>query len=144
MASKKSTKPRAPGEDKLGRTALHYACVDLEANEAQRLIAGGANPNAQDDDGRSPLHFAAQADSAPIAKLLLDVGAKVDAVDSNGNTPLSNAVFSYRGNGDAIQLLRSYGANPNLSNNYGVSPAGLARSIANYDVAKFFGDLPDA
>ena len=144
MASKKTTKPRAPGEDKLGRTALHYACVDLAANEVQRLIAGGANPNARDDNGWSPLHFAAQANSAAIAKLLLVAGAQIDAADSNGNTPLSNAVFSYRGDGDVIQLLRSSGADPNLSNNYGVSPISLARSIANYDVAKFFSDLPDA
>jgi uncharacterized protein len=144
MASKKNTKTRAPGEDKLGRTALHYACVDLAVDEAQRLIAAGANANSKDDNGWSPLHFAAQADSAAIAKLLLEAGAQVDATDSNGNTPLFKAVFSYRGNGDAIQLLRSFGANPNLPNNYGVSAAGLARSIANYDVAKFFSDLPDA
>lgn len=144
MASKKYTKPRAPGEDKLGRTALHYACVDSAASEVERLIAVGANPNARDDNGWSPLHFATQADSAPVAKLLLVAGAQINAADSNGNTPLFNAVFSYRGNGDAIQLLRLFGADPTLSNNYGVSPAGLARGIANYDVAKFFSDVPDA
>ncbi|MFZ2329044.1 MAG: ankyrin repeat domain-containing protein [Rhodoferax sp.] len=126
MATKKNTKPRAAGEDKFGRTALHYACADLAANEVQRLIDGGANPNARDDNGWSPLHFAAQADSAAIAKLLLAAGAQIDEADSNGNTPLSNAVFSYRGDGAAIQLLRSSGADPNLHNNYGVSPVALA------------------
>lgn len=144
MASKKTTKLRAPGEDKLGRTALHYACANSVASEVERLIAGGANPNARDDNGWSPLHFATQADCAVVTKILLAAGAQINAADSNGNTPLSNAVFSYRGNGDAIQLLRSSGADPTLSNNYGVSPVGLARSIANYDVATLFSDVPDA
>ena len=142
MASKRITKTRSPGEDKLGRTALHYACGELATQEVERLIAGGANPNAADDNGWSPLHFAAQANSAAIAKLLLVAGAQIDAADSNGNTPLFKAVFSYRGNGDAIQLLLSSGADPDRCNNYGVSAASLAHTIANYDVAKFFNARP--
>jgi ankyrin repeat protein len=144
MASRKTKKGRAPGEDKLGRIALHYACANLAFDEVRHLIEGGADLNAHDDNGWSPLHFAAQAGSVAIADLLLRAGAHVNASDSNGNTPLSNAVFSYRGDGEVIQLLRAAGADPSLSNNYGVSAVSLARDIGNYDVAKFFSDLPDA
>lgn len=42
-----------------------------------------------------------------------------------------------------IGLLRRNGANPNLMNNYGVSPLKLAMQIANYDVKRFFADLVD-
>lgn len=32
------------------------------------------------------------------------------------------------------------GANPDIKNNYGVSPKSLARTIANYDVRRFFNN----
>jgi ankyrin repeat protein len=62
----------------------------------------------------------------------------VDARDKHGNTPLSKAVFYSQGSGEMISLLLRWGADRDLKNNYGVSPVGLARSIANYDVARFF------
>jgi hypothetical protein len=41
-----------------------------------------------------------------------------------------------------IELLREHGADPLRENENGQSPAGLAHLIANYDVARFFTDLP--
>jgi len=87
------------------------------------------------------LHAAAEHQLLDIAELLLDAGAEVDALDDNGNTPLSNSVFSFRGNGEMITLLRRWGADPYKKNNYGVSPVELARQIANYNVSQFFSDL---
>jgi len=89
----------------------------------------------------TPLHFAAQGQHFQIATLLLDAGATVDVQDNNRNTPLSNAVFSSKGRGDLIKLLRQRGANPHAANNYGVTPLSLARTIANYNVAQHFSDL---
>jgi hypothetical protein len=34
------------------------------------------------------------------------------------------------------------GADPAACNNHGVSPLALARTIANYNVARFFADVP--
>ncbi|WP_263972339.1 hypothetical protein [Spongiactinospora rosea] len=40
-----------------------------------------------------------------------------------------------------IELLRRWGADPFKANSSGQTPLGLARLIANYDVARFFADL---
>jgi hypothetical protein len=53
------------------------------------------------------------------------------------------AVFESRGRGDVIELLRANGADPRKGNAHGQTPVGLARLIANFDVARFFADLPD-
>jgi hypothetical protein len=52
------------------------------------------------------------------------------------------AVFNSRGDGDLIMLLRDRGADPFHANERGKTPVGLARLIANHDVARFFADLP--
>lgn len=67
----------------------------------------------------------------------------MDAVNSYGNTPLFTAVFNSRGHGELIKLLRHHGADPSRPNSTGQTPIGLARLIANYDVAQFFADLID-
>lgn len=95
-----------------------------------------------DREGRTPLHFAAQEQRADMVRLLLKAGAIVDAEDKHGNTPLWKAVFSSRGDGEVIGILRAGGADPNHANRDSTSPVGLARRIANYDVARFFADLP--
>jgi hypothetical protein len=41
-----------------------------------------------------------------------------------------------------IELLRQRGADPLRANDSGQTPLGLARMIANYDVGRFFADLP--
>jgi uncharacterized protein len=139
----KTPKRRArPGVDGLGRTPLHYAAADGRLDEVRRLLAAGADANARDDNGWSPLHFAAQSSSAGITEALLTARAEIDPRDSAGNTPLSNAVFSSAGDGAVIKLLRDVGADPHAVNDSGVSPLSLARTIANYNVAQFFSDLP--
>jgi uncharacterized protein len=55
---------------------------------------------------------------------------------------LSDAVFNSRGHGGLIAILRKRGADPYRKNHHGVSPLDLARTIANFDVAQFFADLP--
>ncbi len=138
---KLSTKPDVLDPD--GRTALMAAAIDSKPDAARVLIGAGANVDVQDPGGWSALHFAAQSGSAEIAHMLLDAGASVDPVDSHGNTPLFRATFESRGNGDLIELLRAHGADPMATNSSGVSPVQLARTIANYDVAQFYEDVPD-
>jgi uncharacterized protein len=135
---------RLPQEntDRAGRSELHYAVVDGNIDRLKELIRLGMSVNLADRSGCTPLHyFAAQNYHEGIARLLLDSGASVDPRDANGNTPLSTAVFNSRGRGELIGLLRQRGADATSTNNFGVSPVSLARSLANYDVARFFNDL---
>ena len=129
--------------DKSNRTELHYAAINGNVEAARSLIANGGDPNAQDSQGWSPLHFAAQSGSVPIVELLLVAGANTELRDLYGNTPLSRAVFNSNGDGAIISMLRAAGADPLAENSSGVSPLSLARSIANYDVARFFADLAE-
>ena len=133
--------PRAD-VDEYGRTLLHLAALNGDLDGAQRLLAEGASPDWADDNGWTPLHFAVQDGNVDIARVLLAAGADVDAPDSHGNTPLFRAVFNSNGRGALIQLLRERGANPLKENCHGVSPVGLARTIANFDVARYFTDVP--
>jgi ankyrin repeat protein len=141
MAPKQPKRKQRPGVDEYGRTPLHYAAADGRVHEVARLLAAGANANAQDDNGWSALHFAAQAMSSGAVEVLLAVGARTELRDSLGNTALSAAVFASRGDGSVITLLRRAGADPHAANSSGVTPLTLARTIANYNVLQFFSDL---
>ena len=142
MTGKQPKRSARPGVDQYGRTPLHYAASDGDVGLCRALLEAGAAPNAQDDNGWTALHFAAQASSEPVAALLVQASANLQLRDSFGNTPLHKAVFHSRGNGSVIALLRGAGADPHVPNDHGVSPVSLARSIANYDVAQYFADIP--
>jgi ankyrin repeat protein len=126
-------------QDRDGRTPLFQSIVDGNVAIVSHLIQAGANVNAQDRALRTPLHFAAQENRVGLAELLLKHGAQVDAQDVYGNTPLSTAVLYSRGRGEMIDLLLAHSADRALRNKHGVSPEQLAKTIANYDIAKFFG-----
>ncbi|MFF9000639.1 ankyrin repeat domain-containing protein [Streptomyces achromogenes] len=128
-------------QDRQGRTPLHAAALHGELAEVERLIAAGADPGVADSNGFTPLHLAAQEGHAGVAQVLLDAGAEVDRRNRFGNTALFVAVFNSRGRGDVISLLRERGADPMAENSSGQTPLGLARLIANFDVAQYFADL---
>jgi ankyrin repeat protein len=142
MSRKTPKRNERSGIDRLGRTELHYAAGKGDVEKVKALLIAGANPGLADDNGWTPLHFAAQSYSVPISEALLAAGASIDPRDAHGNTPLSRAVFTSRGRGELIALLRRYRADPTNANAYGVSPISLARTIANYDVKQYFTDLP--
>ena len=123
--------------DRDGRSALFYAVRDGNVAIVKELVKYGANVNLRDMGLETPLHFAARGYQQEVADFLLKSGAIADAQDVHGNTPLSRAVFDSRGRGDLIRLLISYGADKTLKNNRGVSPEGLANTIANYDIKSF-------
>lgn len=125
------------------RAPLHFAVMGDELPTLKALLAKGESPNVQDEQGFTPLHLAAQQGSLAAATALLDAGASVDVENSFGDTPLFVAVFNSGGRGELIRLLRSRGADPRHGNASGQTPVGLARLIANYDVAQFFSDVTE-
>jgi ankyrin repeat protein len=143
VSGKRSNRIDRPGVDRMGRTPLHYAALDGDAERVRKLLASGLTSDAADDNGWTPLHFAAQSNAAAVTDLLLKAGASVEMRDAHGNTPLFTAVFNSRGKGEIVQLLRNCGADPYAQNNHGVSPLSLARTIDNFDVRRFFDDLPE-
>lgn len=130
--------------DQDGRSELHYAARDGDLAAVKKLVSQGDDVNLQDTRGWTPLHFAAQALSSEVTAYLLAHGAAVDTQDGHGNTALFRATFASRGDGAVIQLLRSAGADPRKKNKSGVSALELARTIANYDIARFYDDIKDA
>lgn len=125
-------------KDYKGRSLIFHSIINNDGKLTQFLLDHGANINLQDNIGWTPLHYAVQDNNLELTYLLITNGAMIDAVDLHGNSILGRAVYAYRGDGKIIQMLLEKGANKNLSNNYGISPASLAHTIANYDVSKFF------
>ena len=123
------------------RPPLQEAVVDGNIEGVHQLLAAGADVNAQDQRGWTALHFAAQANAVEITNLLLHCKARVEIEDKAGNTSLFTATFNSKGSGEIIRLLRAAGADPKKKNKRGVSPLSLAQTMANYDVAQFYGDL---
>lgn len=125
--------------DSDGRTPLIHAVIDNKLDIAKLLLESGANANIQDLLGNTALHYAAQSYHVDMAILLLRYKATVDLTDNYGNTPLWRAVFYSRGRGDMIAVLLKAGADRNHQNKNGKSPLELAKNIANYNVAQYFG-----
>jgi ankyrin repeat protein len=130
--------------DRQGRTRLHFAALSGDSAAVEELVAAGADLDSADSNGFTPLHLAAQEWNFHVAQMLLEAGAEVDRKNRYGNTALSVAVFNSRGRGELISLLRIHGADPLSENASGQTPLGLARLIANYDVAQYFADLEDS
>lgn len=129
-------------EDEEGRTLLMYICLSNDLN-ALKFMKSEINlveviEKEESETKSRAIHFAAENENSDFLKEIISFSSNIDSKDANGNTALSNAVFSYRGNGDNIKLLLKSGANPDERNNFGVSPKELAKSIANYDTSKYF------
>ncbi len=129
---------------KTERAPLLEAAIDGDAARVRELLRAGADPNMRDESRWTPLHFGAQDQALGVVMALLEAGAEVDSPDDHGNTPLWRATFTSRGHGEVIRALREAGANPWYTNSRGISPAALARTIANFPVAQHFADLPPA
>jgi uncharacterized protein len=102
---------------------LAYVWRDNKAR-VEKLLARGADVNAQDADGDTALHGAAQTGNVEIIRMLLDKGANPNAQNRSGGTPLMwSAVY---GHDDAARLLLSRGADTSLKDSDGVTAAEWA------------------
>ena len=71
--------------------ALFTAVTNRLIDEAENLIAQGAEANGVDAYGSTPLHIAVAAGHVDIVKLLITHGARLDIKDNTGRTPLHYA-----------------------------------------------------
>lgn len=125
--------------DEFGSTPLMNAIIAEYADIkiVKMLIGNGADVNAKDTvQCWTPLHFAVREGHFDIVKLLLESGAVIDAQDAFGNTPLIEAVMSFKGDPQIIEILLAYGADKNIKNKEGVSPLILAETIGDQAIFK--------
>ena len=133
-------------KDKYGSNLLHYYIMNYKSIVhpagviIPEFVKKGLDINEKRKDGRTALYLSVQYQLKGIFELLLNHNADIDMQNANGNTPLWEAVMQYKGDGFFIEHLLKNGANPDIENNNGVSPKSLARTIANYDVRRFFNN----
>ena len=82
---------------------LHYSVIAENIEVLERLLSGGADPNARNGRGDSPLHFAAWKSANPkVAEVLLSAGADPILRRKNGETPLD---IARKYNLDVLEIL---------------------------------------
>ncbi|MDR2182392.1 MAG: ankyrin repeat domain-containing protein, partial [Treponema sp.] len=159
------TKDRVLMADDNGLSPLHIAIKERASPPIiQAIIARGSRISAVDGEGRTPLRLALDLDALDEAKILSDAGSDVFSPASDGKTPAAaalakgdgavRAVFSGRainardgtgntvlhyaaqtGRSGMIAVLLELGANKNLRNIAGESPADIARRWNYHDAA---------
>ncbi len=117
-----------------GDSAIMIASASGSANVVQRLLNTGAMPDLDNSNGETALMLAAQNGNADVVKILLDNkeegGVNFDFKNKDGNTSLILAVQK-TGNVSVVEQLLAAGADPNLSNDNGDTPLGLATQLGN-------------
>ena len=121
-----------------GRTALINAVIENKPDFVYWLINNGANINHQDRIGYSVLHFIGQDKLVDFAKYFLEKGADPNLQDIHGNTPLWTAIFNEKiqtHNSGVVKLLLKFGANPDITNNYGKTPRIMYETFNKADIS---------
>ncbi|MCC6488788.1 MAG: ankyrin repeat domain-containing protein [Candidatus Hydrogenedentes bacterium] len=106
---KRSTSTAEPPTAALGTapTPLHEAAGAGEVSTVEQLLAGGANPNAPDNQGKTPLHWSAANGHMQTTERLLKAGSKPDSRDTQGKTAFDYA--SANGHGGTAELIAAAG-----------------------------------
>ncbi|XP_072901008.1 ankyrin repeat and SOCS box protein 10 isoform X1 [Hemitrygon akajei] len=101
-----------------GKTALHEACENSQAECARLLLTAGANPNAVSEDGYCPLHLCTSPESLRCAQYLLEFGGHINSrTEEKDDTALHIASrFALE---EHVDLYLSYGASINRLNECG-------------------------
>ncbi|CAG0884303.1 unnamed protein product [Cyprideis torosa] len=121
----KDAKVNAKNKD--GETPLFFATKWDRHSVVEVLLTHGADPNITNENKTSPLH---EARSAATAKRLIEGKANMNAKNEttifNGNTPLF--IASEENRHSVVEVLLGHGADPNITNEGGISPLHVARS----------------
>jgi ankyrin repeat protein len=116
----RTSKASIDSRDSLGRTALHLAAYNRDANDIDILLRHGANPDLGDRHGKTPLHVAGALGSASCANALIAGGANLESTDQFGDTTLHHACM--QGHVHIVELLLEAGADTEAQNYVGETP----------------------
>ena len=116
-------------------SALHGAVAAVNLDTVKFLIENKADVNAKDGLGDTPLMTNAETtghtDQPEIAKILIAARAAVNTQNNDGETALFKASQE---NAEVVRVLLANGADPNLKNKEGTSPAQVAIGSADSQV----------
>ncbi len=117
--------------DRVGKhMPIHFAAVTKSGETVRILIENGANVDAQDKDGDTPLMLALEAGSPrAVWEPLARASKNLNLRKNGGRTALHFAVG--RNVPEAFQLLLALGADPNVKDDEGKTPADRVREGKN-------------
>mmetsp|Transcript_11327 Transcript_11327/g.46017 ORF Transcript_11327/g.46017 Transcript_11327/m.46017 type:complete len:440 (+) Transcript_11327:49-1368(+) len=118
-------------------TALHAACLRGNASTVSLLIDSDADPCLNTVCG-TPLYSASEKGQVECVRLLLENNAatvlEATPLKDRTQSPLMMAI--QQGHNDVVQLLLSYGANPDATRFDGITPLYFACNKNKLDCAK--------
>ena len=127
------------GSSAKSMSALHEAALAGDVEEARRLLAGGAAPDAADEIGHTPLHVASYRGHAEVARVLIEAGARVNSRSVTGDTPLHLACEV--GRAEVAQLLIGAGADVDARGQSGTTPLYLATTSQDATIVQLLVGL---
>jgi uncharacterized protein len=120
----------------LGESPVYLALENAHPDLAAFLAESGADLNLADKLGNTPLHALAAANRAGLIAKACGLGANPNGQNLLGETPLHIAA-AHSLEQVASVLIDSCGANMNLQEIHGLSPAGLAYREGQSDMVEF-------
>jgi ankyrin repeat protein len=114
--------------DELGFTPLHHAAAAGRKDNAELLLAAGAEINAADGIGLHPLEWAAFAGRFEVVEFLVE----------KGGYDLHTALFlaAQQGQNNIVEFLLEHGASPDAHYNGTVTALHVAAQQGNPDLAR--------
>ncbi|XP_067887136.1 ankyrin repeat and SOCS box protein 10 [Heterodontus francisci] len=125
----------APG----GKTALHEACENVQAECVRLLLTYGANPNAFSEDGYTPLHLCSSPESFQCAMHLLAFGGHINSrTEDKDDTALH--IAARFGLEEHVKLYLEHGASINRMNDCGQTPlhSVCSQSHSREDAERYY------
>lgn len=125
------------GEDADQRTAMHFACLNGNADVVKVLISFGANIRSKDADAMTPILYACSSGNLKLVKYLIAHGSKVllEDKDATGNTGLH--IACHLGHLDLSQYLVKIGMDISALNEAGMNPAASAEDAGYVKIEKW-------
>ena len=125
-------------EERMGCTALHYACFYNHFNIVDYLVSAGAPLDATTEAGRTPIAWAVEKKAYDIVGFLLEAEADPSIADKHGYTPLHIATLA--GDYKMVEILLSINTETeewtkvDATTNEGFTAASFAAHQGNLDI----------